>query len=108
MLHIFADGATYQKKTEPKQVRRYSPEDLMKAIMLVKARDSCKRVSQLLHSRHRTLRDRISGKRTTLEIGRKPAVFPQEELSIAQHLATFSDYGYAFYQIDLGLFAKSF
>jgi len=97
----------YVRKTNPKQACYY-PEDLQEAIRRVKAGEPCKRVSRLLHIPHRTLRDHVSGVWRTSETGRKPALLPEEELSIAQHLATFADYGYAFDHMDLKLFVKSF
>jgi hypothetical protein len=50
----------------------------------------------------------VSGARRTLETGCRPALLPEEELFIAQHLAAFADYGYAFDHMDLCLFVKSF
>ncbi len=98
----------YVRKTDPKQACLYSREDLQEAISRVKAGEQCKTVSRLLRIPHRTLRDHVSGARRTSEVGRKPALLPEEELSIAQHLATFGDYGYAFDHMDLRLFVKSF
>lgn len=40
----------------------------------------------------------------TLELGCRPVLLPETELSISQHLATFADHGYAFNNLDLTLF----
>lgn len=40
--------------------------------------------------------------------GRSPALQPQEQLSIAQHVAVLCDYGYAFDDLELHCFVKSF
>ena len=98
----------YERKTCPHQARPYSHEDLVEAVRRVKEGEPCKTVARMLHIPHRTLRNHVSGERKTSESGRKRALLPEEELSIAHHMATFSDYGYSFDQFELRLFVKSF
>ncbi|XP_065639662.1 uncharacterized protein LOC136072385 [Hydra vulgaris] len=82
--------------------------ELKKAVELVNDGEPCKRVARLLNIQHRTLRCHVSGLRKTSVVGRRSALLPEGEVTIAQYIATFSDFGYAFEIVDLKLFIQSF
>lgn len=100
----------YVPRGGPKQPKSYTENDLQQAIRRVNEGEPCKRVARLLRIPHRTLRNHLAGvRKTTSSIaGRQKALLPEEELTIAQHIATFADFGYAFERIDLKLFVQSF
>lgn len=98
----------YKHRDGSKPPKPYSDDDLQEAIRRVTAGEPCKQVARLLHIPHRTLRNHVSGERKTSVVGRQRALLPEEELSIAQHIATFADYGYAFEKDDLKVFVQSF
>ncbi|XP_065642657.1 jerky protein homolog-like [Hydra vulgaris] len=97
----------YIKSTQ-QQSKTYTDSELKRAIQLVNDGEPCKRVARLLNIPHRTLRCHISGLRKSSVVGRKSSLQPDEEMSIAQYIAIFSDFGYAFDKIDLKLFVQSF
>jgi len=94
----------------PKQPKNYTEADLEEAVRRVTEGEPCKRVARLLNIPHRTLRNHISGVRTRKsgKCGRNRALLDEEELCIAQHIATFADFGYAFERLDLKVFVQSF
>ena len=98
----------YKRKTVDPMEPPYTQATLQEAVQRVKSGEPCKKVARFLGIPHRTLRDHVSGARKTSVTGRKPALLPEEELTIAQHLATFSDFGYAFDKVELKLFVQSF
>ena len=97
----------YIKSTQ-KQSKTYTDSELKRAIELVNDVEPCKRVAWLLNIPHRTLRCHTSGFRKSSVVGRASSLLPDEEMSIAQYIATFSDFGYAFDKIDLKLFVQCF
>ena len=98
----------YKPRGGPKPPKPYTLEDLHEAVGRVKDGEPCKVVARELHIPHRTLRNHVSGVRKTTVVGRQRALLPEEELSIAQHIVTFADFGYAFEKNDLKVFVKSF
>lgn len=100
----------YVPRGGPKQPKNYTEDDLQQAIRRVNEGEPCKHVARLLRIPHRTLRNHLAGvRKTTSSIaGRQKALLSEEELTIAQHFATFADFGYVFERIDLKLFVQSF
>ncbi|XP_065664792.1 uncharacterized protein LOC136086420 [Hydra vulgaris] len=80
--------------------------ELKKAVELVNDGEPCKRVARLLNIPHRTLRCHVSGLRKTSVVGRRSALLLEEEVTIAQYIATFSDFGYAFEIVDFFFFLQ--
>lgn len=97
----------YKRKSYHKKERCYSPISLLEAIKSVQEGKTCKRVARI-HIPQKTLSDHLSRAWYKIDVGCKPALLPEEELSIAQHLATFADHDYSFKNMDLRLLAKSF
>ena len=97
----------YIRKTIPRPAT-YSQEGLSEAVRRVKEGEPCRKVARLMNIPHRTLRDHVAGTRKMRNVGRPRALLEEEELSIAQHIATFGDFGYAFDMMELRLFVKSF
>nr|XP_047137470.1 uncharacterized protein LOC124813973 [Hydra vulgaris] len=83
----------YLKSTQ-KQSKTYSESELKRAIKLVNGGEPYKRVTKLLNIRQRTLRCCINGLRKSSVVGRKSSLLPDEEMSTAQYIATFSDFGF--------------
>lgn len=90
--------------------KSYTAEQLQVAVDRVKKGEAIRKVSAKTGIPRRTLTNHVTGQRGGHGStgGRPPALFPEEELSIAQHVAVLSDYGYAFDQHELQLFVKSF
>ncbi|XP_047138172.1 uncharacterized protein LOC124814460 [Hydra vulgaris] len=101
MVRIYVKSKQILPKT-------YTDYELKKAVELVNDGEPCKRVARLLNIPHRTLRCHVSDLRKTSVVGRRSALLPEEEVTIAQYIATFSDFGYAFEIVDLKLFIQSF
>lgn len=98
----------YKPRFSTKQPKTYTEETLQEACSRVADGERLRRVAAQLQIPHRTLRNRCSGNRLSNHTGRQTALLPEEELSIAQHMATFSDFGYPFDSLEIRIFVKSF
>lgn len=91
-----------------RQPPAYSEEDLKAALSLVADGMALQAAARQMNIPRRTLRNHFIGERKTTVVGRRTALLPEEERSIAQHVAALGDSGYAFDTYELRLFVKSF
>lgn len=96
------------KKLGTVPAKQYTPEELEEAVLQVQQGEPMRHVSRNFKIPRRTLRNHVSGENPTSHVGRKPVLLPEEERSIAQHAATFSDYGYPFTVYDIRQLVQSF
>lgn len=98
----------YKPVAGSRRERSYTDKDVQNALGLINEGQPLKRVAAMFNIPRRTLRNHVSGERKTTVVGRKKALLPEEEKSIAEHVAVLGDFGYSFDTYELRVFVKSF
>ena len=88
--------------------RSYTDEDLQNALGLINEGQPLKRVAAMFNIPLGPLETMLVEKKKPTVVGGKKALLPEEEKSIAEHIAVLGDFGYSSDAYELRVFVNSF